>query len=345
MRPQLKPAETFRDDFTYANSPEAIARFPFPFPEDEYRYSVNIEMATPGTPGSVFEHLFDIDEHYLGEIEERRIVLEEDPGRCRVLPHMAVAEWDALEMIMSRFAQDYPHLFALQRDGDRWTWENKALGIRDTFTFGDASMLPCGPFEYITRQAQGDFSILDQREGDLFLDAGMITSPADWSLSFDLGMSFEQWHAPVPMAHESGVFDRALKYLLNLQVDRPVRRLNWSITMHPRMDTSPETFHRWGADRAKLRADNAGELVHLRVELQMLARLPRSHCMLFSIRTYLISLQDLATNPAWAQRLHSVLSTLPEPIVEYKGLSYTRGPILSWLEAELNTTVVLRGGR
>lgn len=28
----LKPVETYRDDFTFRNSPEAIARFPFPSP-------------------------------------------------------------------------------------------------------------------------------------------------------------------------------------------------------------------------------------------------------------------------------------------------------------------------
>lgn len=333
MRPQLKPVETFRDDFTYSNSAEAIARFPFPFPEDEYMYSVNLEPAAGGEPGSVYEHWFDVDEHYLSEVEERRIVLEEDPGRCRVLPHMHAAEWDTLEMIMTRFALDYPHLFALERNGETWTWENRALGLRDSFTFGDAATLPCRPFEYITRQAQGDFNLLDQREGDLFMDGGMITCPADWSLSFDLGMSFKQWHGPVPLAHELGVFDRALKYLLNIQVDRPVRRLNWTITMHPRMDTSPETYHRWGSDRAKLTAENAGELAHLRVELQLLARLPRSHALLFGIRTYLISLRDLASNPAWARRLHRVLSTLPAALIEYKGLSRTRAPLLAWLEA------------
>lgn len=333
MRPGLKPIETFRDDFTYANSPEAIARFPFPLSEDRYTYSVNIEPAMPGAPGSVFEHLFDVDEHYLGEVEERRIVLEEDPGRCRVLPHMRTAEWDALELLMTRYARDYPHLFSLQRDGDRWTWENRALGIREAFVFGDAATLPCGPFEYITRQAQGDFNLLDQREGNLFMDAGMITGPADWSLSFDLGMDFQQWHGPVPLAHELGVFDRALKYLLNLRVERPVRRLNWSITVHPRLDTSPETYHRWAGDRAGLTAQNAGELAHLRVELQMLARLPRSNAVLFSIRTYLISLQDLATRPEWARRLHHVLGSLPVPIVEYKGLDRTREPIRAWLES------------
>jgi dimethylamine monooxygenase subunit A len=35
--------ETFRDDFTFRNSPEAIARFPFPFHEDKYMYAVNLE--------------------------------------------------------------------------------------------------------------------------------------------------------------------------------------------------------------------------------------------------------------------------------------------------------------
>ena len=30
----FKPHETFRDDFSYRNSPQAIRRFPLPFPED-----------------------------------------------------------------------------------------------------------------------------------------------------------------------------------------------------------------------------------------------------------------------------------------------------------------------
>ena len=43
--------ETFRDDFTFYNSREAIRRFPFPFDRDEYMYSVNIETHTPGPVG------------------------------------------------------------------------------------------------------------------------------------------------------------------------------------------------------------------------------------------------------------------------------------------------------
>ena len=42
MNVAFKPDETFRDDFTFCNSPAAIRRFPLPFPEDRYMYSVNI---------------------------------------------------------------------------------------------------------------------------------------------------------------------------------------------------------------------------------------------------------------------------------------------------------------
>ena len=49
----FKPNETFRNDFAYRNSPEAIRRFPFPFDQDAYMYSVNIEPHTPGPAGSL----------------------------------------------------------------------------------------------------------------------------------------------------------------------------------------------------------------------------------------------------------------------------------------------------
>lgn len=331
MTLMIKPPQTFRDDFTYRNSPAGIARFPFPFPEDQYMYSVNIEPANAREPGSVYQHWFDIDEHYRSEMAERALVLEKDPRRYLVMPHMQLAAWDALQMFMEHLSEDYPEHFSLVRDGNRWHWHNRPLGLEQRFTFGDPASLPMEPLAFITRQVQGDIALLDQRDGDLFMDAGMITCPADWSLAFDAGMSFKQWHTPVPLAHELGVFDRALKYLLNLQVGHPVRRLNWTLTINPRMDTSPETFHEWGRDRNTVTPQNAGDLVHLRVELQFMARLPRSNAMMFSIRTYLISLNELVTQPGWAQRLYRVLRDLPDPIADYKGMTAYREPLLQWL--------------
>ncbi len=323
--------ETFRGDFTFANSPDTIRRFPFPFNEDSYMYSVNMEPHVKGAPGTAFDSLIDVDEHYISEMRDRALVLKEDPLRYQALPHMMTPQWDTLELLMEQQAAGYPEHFSLARDGDNWRWINKPLGIDQKFVFGDASTLPQEPFEYITRQAQGDFCIVDQRDNNLWMDAGMVTTQADWSLDFDIGMNFMEWHGPVPLAHQLGVFERALKFLLNLQQGKPVRRLNWTMTINPRLDTSPENYHKWGPDRATVTPENVGSKVHLRCELQSLWRLPRSNAILFVIRCYLIKMEELVTVPKWGRRFHRVLRGLPPELVDYKGLTRYRPTTVEWL--------------
>ena len=324
--------ETFRDDFTFRNSPETIRRFPFPFNEDKYMYSVNMEPhVSAGPDNHPYNKLIDIDEHFVAEMEDRAKVLKEDPLRYQALPHMMQAQWDTLELLMEQQALGFPEHFSLSMDGDRWHWINRPMGIDQKFVFGDTTTLPCEPLEYITRQAQGDFCIVDQRDNNLWMDAGMVTTQADWSLDFDIGMNFHEWHGPVPLAHEIGVFDRALKFLLNLQLGKPVRRLNWTMTINPRLDTSPENYHKWGPDRATVTPENVGNKVHLRCELQSLWRLPRSNAILFVIRCYLIKMEELVSVPKWARRFHRVLRDLPPQLVDYKGLTRYRPATIDWL--------------
>jgi hypothetical protein len=325
--------ETFREDFTYRNSPAAIRRFPFPFDRDDYMYAVNLEPHVPGREGSVFEHAFDVDEHYVSEMIDRAKVLAEDPLRCQSLPHMTLAGWDLLELIMESKARDYPQWFELHRNGNDWHWINRPLGIDQRFTFLDGSTLPYGPFEYITRQTQGDFTLQDERDGSLWMDAGIATSQADWSVDFDVGMNFHEWHAPVPLAHEKGIFDRALKFLLRLQHGAPVRRFNWTMTVDPLLDTAPETYPVWGPTRTTVTLDNMGDRMHLRVELQALFRLPRSNAIAFSIRCYLGKFEELVTVPKWGRRLHRVVRDLHPDLAAYKGFLRNRDAMVQWLSA------------
>jgi len=129
----FKPDETFRGDYSYRNSDEAILRFPFPFPDDQYMYSVNMEPHQPKGASAVYEHGFDVDEHYIAECRDKAITLERDPGRCQVLPHMQMAEWDTLELLMDSLSADYPEHFSLSKTGTdfgaRWTWVNRPLAL------------------------------------------------------------------------------------------------------------------------------------------------------------------------------------------------------------------------
>ena len=117
MGVQFKANETFRDGFSYRNSDAAVLRFPFPFGEDKYMYSVNMEPHVKSGACPVFEHAFDVDEHYVAECHERALVLEEDPKRCQVLSHMMPAQWDTLELIMESLSMDYSEHFTLTKDG------------------------------------------------------------------------------------------------------------------------------------------------------------------------------------------------------------------------------------
>ena len=157
----------------------------------------------------------------MAECRERALVLAGEPLRYQALPHMMSAQWDCLELIFESLARDYPHHFTLSPQGNRWHWVNRPLGLEQSSR--SAIRRRCRTSRWITstRQAQGDWVVMDQRDGDLWAEAGMVTTQADWSLDFDVGMTFAEWHGPVPLAHEMGVFDRALKYLLNLRLGAP----------------------------------------------------------------------------------------------------------------------------
>lgn len=324
--------ETYRDDFSFRNSEQSVLRAPFPFDKDSYMYAVNMELhQRTGQLNSAFNEPFDVDEHYLAEMRDRALVLDEDPLRYQSLPHMEMAGWDTLELLMTHKSQSYPESFSLTRNGDDWHWINRPMGIDQHFRFGDATTLPYSPLEYITRQAQGDYVVLDERQGNLWMDAGMVTTQADWSLDFDIGMNFYEWHAPVPLAHEKGIFDRALKYLLAVQQSNPARRLNWTMTVNPRLDTSPENFHKWGPENTHVTPENVADKLFLRIELQSFWRLPRSNALLFPIRCYFLSMRDISTVPKWGARMHRVLKTLPPELASYKGLDNFRQTAVDWL--------------
>ncbi|MFJ3076824.1 heme-dependent oxidative N-demethylase family protein [Pseudomonas sp. NPDC087029] len=328
----FKPIETYCDDYTYSNSREAILRLPFPYPEDQYMYSMNVEPHVPFGVGALRAQ-FDIDEHYISECHHRAHTLDSQPGvHYAALPHMMEAQWDLLELLMECYSRDFPEHFTLEKNGSQWHWINRPLQIDQTFTFGDASTLPMEPMEYITRQAQGEFILLEERDETLVMGAGMATQRADYSLRFNLGMSFMEFHGPVPKLHEMGILQRALKFLLRLRPGHPVRRTNWSITVNPRLETSAETLPDWAPDRTTVTPENAGERVNLRIELQPLHRLPRSNAVLFPVRTYLVSLKELAeAAPQWAKRMHRVIRDLDQELVDYKGFTRYRDAMVAWL--------------
>ena len=314
---------------------QRVARFPFPFPADSYRYATNVEPARRPvvTAAGVWgEHVLDVDDEYAAELALRREVLAADPTRCQQLPHMRVAAWDAVTTLLPELAAIRPDVMSLQRRGDRWHWRNDLLGTSSSFVVGDDDSLPGGPLAFLGSQIQEDVVLLDQREGSLWADAGLVTFTADWSLGFDVGMRFLEVHGPVPRVHEAGVVQRAEQFLMRLQPGEEYRRTNWTMTVDRRLDTSTETYPEWGRDRRLVVDDPAlPDRLHLRVEVQHLLRLGVSDAICFLIRTHLLSLREVAAVPEWRRRSAVVLAELPDDMAEYKGINRYRSAAVAWL--------------
>lgn len=317
---------------------DRIRAFPFPFAQDSYRYSTNLGPA--GQPvqtstGRWGDSVLHIDAGYAAELAERRAILGRDPSRMQVLPHMRPAAWDAMLTLMQELAATYPDTMALHREpAGRFRWTNRRRGIDQRFSYGDPSTLPQAPLAFIGDQVQEDIVLLDQREGQLFMDAGLVCFASNWSFGFDLGMSFLEIHGPVPRVHDTGVITRAQQLLLRLQPDVPYRRTNWSLAVGGHLDLSTETYPEWGPGRDRIHeVDDAtfGAEVHLRVEVQHLLRLPETGCVMFLIRTYQLPLEVMAEVQPWRERLAAVLAELPEDMADYKGFTAYRNRAVDWL--------------
>jgi hypothetical protein len=309
-----------------------LTDFPFPLLRDSYQYTTNLQPAA--------ERVTNAGAGYEDFIAERSAVLAYDPGMLITAPHMRAAEWDTLAFMMRRLAAEYPGSFELDENGARMRWANRRLSVSQEFTFGDAETLPCGPLEFIGRQVVEDLVLLDEREGHLHADAGLVTFASGWSFPFVAGMSFTEIHGPVPRANPDGVFTRAEAFLTRLQPGEAYRRVNWTFQPGRVLDKSMDSHARWMPAAAQFLADVAagnvgdaefGSTVNLRVEVQHLVRLETSGAVLFLIDTRFLTLAELARVAEWARRTAAVLESLPGDIADYKGLAELGPRIAAWL--------------
>lgn len=320
-----------------------ITRLPWPFKpyESDFRYAVNVEHAKIPVTTPVGEwgsRIFDIDGTYLDKIDRRRRILAGDPQRLTVLPHMEPACWDYLLFAMRELAVTYPDTMHLAEDGDDLHWRNDLLGIDDEFRFGDAASLGGRhPLAYIGCQVPSDILLVTERDdGHLYFDAGLVTFPGAWSVTFDVGMSMHEIHGPVPEFTGRGVTDRLEQFMKSLTPDLIYRRINWTFSDSgsQRLDTSLETSPDWGWDLAQMIHDKDWGRLRLRLELEHFIRLPLTDAIVFDIRTYMAPLTEIAAVPEWRDQLVQIVTSVPENIARYKGFAAYREEAMAWLAAQ-----------
>lgn len=299
--------------------------FPYPFKGDVYRYSNNsVPLEEAGC--------VEVTASYREEVKLKRKLLTEHPERCfQSRPHTLKAQWEIVEMVITHLTTYYPQQFSLERNEGEWTFYNHILEEHTTFTFWDKATLSLEPLDFIGRHVQEDLIFMMQRDGDLYMDAGQLCFPANWSLAFNIGMSFKEIHGPIPGFKEEGLDQRILMFLMRMEAGDPWVRRNWSLMGGNRLDTSLETFDEWGKGRRKVSKENVGEFVHFRVEVQKLFRLSGCNGLLFTIHTHLLPLEEFAKNHEWTNEFYHILQELPDYIADYKGITLFKEDVIGYL--------------
>ncbi|MFE1629037.1 DUF3445 domain-containing protein [Brevibacillus reuszeri] len=294
-----------------------------------YKYSNN---ATPLRPPNAIE----LTDKYVDEIRLKRELLTNYPERCYQSSSQTLdAQWEIVDLILQNLVGCYPEQFKLEKKDEQWIFTNVQMKENIAFTFGDRTTLEVEPLDFIGRHVQEDLLLMMQRDGDLFLDAGLLCFPANWSLYFNVGMTFKEIHSPIPGFQSESLDDRILQFLMRIEAGAPWGRKNWSLMAGNKLDTSLETFAEWGQARKQVTKENAGKLVHLRVEVQKLFRLPKSNGILFTIHSHMLPLERFIQHTPWLEQFYAILRELPVFISDYKGISLYRQQVLEYLVEEM----------
>ncbi|WP_161524695.1 heme-dependent oxidative N-demethylase family protein [Alteribacter lacisalsi] len=301
--------------------------FPWPFSDGQnsYAYSNNT-FPIPQAPCVTVDYL------YIEEMKVKRDLLQSSEERCfKALPHMKEAQYEAAMLVADHLSSSFNKKFTTRKSAEAFTLTNHLLHETICVTKECES-----PLKSVGEHVQEDLILMYERDQNIHLDAGLLCFPAGWSLTFNLGMPFIDIHSPVPGLNSSGLDSRIIRFLKGLDADLPFERINWSLAAGNRLDHSLETSPYWKKDRKKVTAKNAGHLVHLRVEVQRLFRLPSTQAILFTIRTYLKKIENLTAGEM--EQLYTIVRELPGDIKAYKGITEYETPLFQYLQEEIRRT-------
>lgn len=289
----------------------------FPFAQGRWQLKMGLRSLD-------LETWIEIDNMFLPYLERKRELLNSRYSDVYgAVPGSEVGQQEVLALLLDHLPMQFPRHYQRQPGGitnlitgEQWQvseWRDRPLDLAGRLVQEDLClMLP------------GESASIDR---GYTLGAASLCFPLYWRLPEKLGQPLGQIHAPVPAYSANlarpvdGFFDR-------LQPQRPGYRFNWSI-----VDT-PELFlglHRQHQMADIISADQAGERLWIRVERQTLRRLPQSHGVLFTVRTYVYPLAILTQYPQAARGLQTAIAQIPPQMQLYKSLSPIRAALDAYL--------------
>lgn len=246
-------------------------------------------------------------------LAKRRLLADRHDEVFAALPGTEAAGAEVLNLLADhlpkRFPAQYPRM-------------NTTIAIAATGELVGIGTPGVHPLETAARLVPEDLCLMRRTEKGYILAAACVCFPSRWRLADKIGRSLKAIHGPVP-GYADALEAPVDRFFDRIAADKPVWRLNWTI------HDSPDLFQPASVKRA-LPAD-FGREVFLRVERQTLRRLPQSGDVLFTIRTYITPLGEIAKDTEASRRLAGAIENLPESLREYRSLTQFADALVAWL--------------
>ncbi len=152
---------------------------------------------------------------------------------------------------------------------------------------------------------------------------GVVVFPTAWALPEKIGLTLAETHGVVPGLN-AAIGPAIDRFLDRLRPDAPVTRSNWGLAATDARNLHPER----GA--ARLANDTPLASCWLRIEHQILAKLPHTDAVLFGIRIEVRPLAEVLRDETARVGLHRALATMPPAMAAYKGLAPILSTLLAW---------------
>ena len=263
----------------------------------------------------------EADEYFYDELKDKKqLLISNYPEVFASRPGSLPAQTEVLALVLKHMEEYYPGVLKIEKD------EVILPKLKWKFRISDFEEWPldlCGRF------VQEDLCLMAPGPDGYTLEAASLCFPARWRLMDKMGLPMSGIHKPVPDYSEK--LSRPVDSFFNrIDVDRPVWRVNWSLTTDPTMFQPVRQKH--SASELSITSQNAGEKVYMRCERQTLRRLPDTGWILFTIKTYLDKVSKLHKYPKEAQNLSSLLRSAPNTLLSYKNINHFLEPLLVYLD-------------
>lgn len=275
-----------------------------------------------------------IDNGYLARIEDRRQLVKDKPDLIiGTGPKVDAAIVELYEEVMVRYLPArFPTMF--QEVKSKGVVRNLATGT--TYPVANlASVSTSAMLTYMSENVEEDFYFMcPDPDGKQFRLQGYIACfPGGFLSPSRVGESMREIHAPVPG------FDQKLglsvdRYFVRMVPGDFIGRMNWSLQVDGedlfRVDGNnyyPGTTQEVGDDKFDPRFSEC----FLRCEHQTLTKLPRTHAVIFTVRSYMTPLHKVRADgdgPALAEAIES----MPQGLAGYKMRQYWGNKVLPWLK-------------